>query len=388
MMNDNKQIADRIAVAQQALSFSDLQDIPLLASGPNAAKTARSLGKITVSPLPDGFPTEFPIEEVNDSYGRRINYLRISLTDVCNLRCVYCMPEDMSFRPRHELMTDEEILQLVKVGASLGVTKIRLTGGEPTIRPNVVEIVRAIARTPGIKDIAMTTNGLLLDKLAQPLADAGLKRVNISIDTMDPDKFHRLTRWGNIDDVWRGIRAAEAAGMTPIKLNSVVVRNFNDKEDMVQLARLTLENDWEVRFIEMMPFGEIADFQQTNVVTFKEMRTQIEATFGPLEEAGYDFVDPSRPFRIPGAMGTLGFISSVTEPFCQGCGRIRLTADGKLRLCLLREDEVDLLTPLRAGATFEELRALMRDGSYHKPWGHGLADGLIAENRAMNQIGG
>jgi cyclic pyranopterin phosphate synthase len=336
-----------------------------------------------MAPLPAGYP----IEPIHDSYGRRINYMRISLTDVCNLRCVYCMPEDMKFQPRAQLMTDEEMLFLVRVGASLGVNKIRLTGGEPTVRPGVVDLVRAIAQVPGVDDLAMTTNGVVLDKLAQPLAEAGLRRVNVSIDTLDPEKFRRITRWGDIDEVWRGIRAAEEAGLRPLKLNCVVVRNFND-DDMVDLARLTLENDWEVRFIEMMPFGEVSDFQQTNVVTFGEMRARVEAAFGPLEEAGYDFVDPSRPFRIPGAMGTLGFISSVTEPFCQGCGRVRLTADGKLRLCLLRDDEVDLLTPLRAGASFEELRALMRDGAYHKPWGHSLAQGQFADNRAMNQIGG
>ena len=341
-------------------------------------------GSVSIAPVPQGYA----IEPMNDSYGRRINYLRISLTDACNLRCVYCMPEDMTFRPRHELMSDEELLLLVRVGASLGVNKIRLTGGEPTIRPNLIEIVREIANTPGITDLAMTTNGLLLPKLAKPLAEAGLRRVNISIDTLDAKKFRQITRWGDLDDIWRAIRASEEAGLTPIKLNSVVVRNFNDGDDMVQLARLTLENDWEVRFIEMMPFGEISDFQQTNVVTFQEMRQRSEDVFGPLEEVGYDFVDPSRPFRIPGALGTLGFISSVTEPFCQGCGRVRLTADGKLRLCLLRDDEVDLLTPLRAGASFEELRVLMRDGSYHKPWGHGLAQGVIAETRVMNQIGG
>jgi len=375
---------DKQPITQESAVNVEAGDIPLVNKPTGRAQQSNRHGSITFAPLPDGFP----IEEVHDSYGRRINYLRISLTDVCNLRCVYCMPEDMTFRPRQELMSDEEIISLVRVGASLGVNKIRLTGGEPTIRPNVVEIVREIARTPGIKDIAMTTNGLLLDKLAQPLADAGLKRVNISIDTMDPEKFHRITRWGHIDDLWRGIRATEAAGMSPLKLNSVVVRNFNDTEDMIQLARLTLENDWDVRFIEMMPFGEIADFQQTNVVTFREMKERIETVFGPLEEASYDFVDPSRPYRIPGAMGTLGFISSVTEPFCQGCGRVRLTADGKLRLCLLREDEVDLLTPLRAGASFEELRLLMREGSYHKPWGHGLDQGIIAGNRVMNQIGG
>lgn len=332
-------------------------------------------------------PEVYPIQSMHDSYGRRINYLRISLTDACNLRCVYCMPENMTFRPRHELMTDEEILYLVRVGASLGVHKIRLTGGEPTIRPNLVELVRGIAQTPGITDLAMTTNGILLDKLAKPLAQAGLQRVNISVDTLDAEKFHKITRWGHIDDVWRGIRAAEQAGMTPIKLNSVVVRNFNE-DDMIDLARLTLENDWDVRFIEMMPFGEISDFQLSNVVTFKEMRDRVESVFGPLEEVGYDFVDPSRPFRIAGAMGTLGFISSVTEPFCQGCGRVRLTADGKLRLCLLRDDEVDLLSVLRQGASFEEMQQLMHEGAFHKPWGHGLAKGTIAKSRVMNQIGG
>ena len=333
-------------------------------------------------------PYGYPIEPMHDSYGRRINYMRISLTDACNLRCVYCMPEQMQFRPRQELMTDAEIMTLVRVGASLGVDKIRLTGGEPTIRPGIVGLVREIANTPGVRDIAMTTNAVLLDKLAAPLAAAGLRRVNISIDTLDERKFKGITRWGDIDDVWRGIRAAEEAGLRPLKLNAVVVRHFNDGQDMVDLARLTLENDWEVRFIEMMPFGEVTEFQQGNVVSFREMRERIEGVFGPLEEASYDFVDPSRPFRIPGAMGTLGFITSVTEPFCQGCGRVRLTADGKLRLCLLREDEVDLLAPLRAGATFEELRTLMREGAFHKPWGHGLAQGLIAENRSMNQLGG
>lgn len=341
-------------------------------------------GKVTIAPL----PSSFAIEPTYDSYGRRINYLRISLTDACNLRCVYCMPEDMTFRHRSELMSDEELLYLVKIAASLGVTKIRLTGGEPTIRPGIVELVREIAATPGVKDVAMTTNGILLNRLARPLAEAGLKRVNISIDTLDAEKFHRITRWGYLDDVWRGIYAAEEAGMAPIKLNAVVVRHFNDGQDMIDLAQLTVENDWEVRFIEMMPFGQVSDFQQTNVVTYAEMKARIEEHFGLLEEASYDYIDPSRPFRIRGAMGTLGFISSVTEPFCQGCGRVRLTADGKLRLCLLRDDEVDLLTPLRAGASWDELQALMRDGAYHKPWGHELSAGKFAENRAMNQIGG
>jgi cyclic pyranopterin phosphate synthase len=367
-----------------------LQEVPLTKAAvpeQNGQRHRTRYGNVTLSPPPGADALAEMTEPTHDSYGRRVRYLRISLTDACNLRCVYCMPEHMQFRPRHELMSDEEIIFLVNVAASLGVDKIRLTGGEPTIRPGVVELVRQMAAIPGIRDVAMTTNALLLEELAQPLADAGLKRVNISIDTIDPERFKRITRWGDVDDVWRGIAAAESAGLLPVKLNCVVTRGFNE-EDVTDLARLTLENEWEVRFIEMMPFGEVSDFQLSHVVSFREIRQNVEKVFGPLEEATYDFVDPSRPFRIPGATGTLGFISSVTEPFCQGCGRVRLTADGKLRLCLLRDEEVDLLSPLRSGADFDEIRALMKEGAFHKPWGHGLASGIFAENRSMNQIGG
>ncbi len=367
-----------------------LQELPLTevaVAEQNGHKHQTKYGSITMTPPPGADALAAMTEPTHDSYGRRVRYLRISLTDACNLRCVYCMPEHMQFRPRHELMSDEEIIFLVNVAASLGVDKIRLTGGEPTIRPGVVELVRQISAIPGIKDVAMTTNALLLHDLAQPLADAGLNRVNISIDTIDPERFRRITRWGDIDDVWKGIDASERAGLRPVKLNCVVTRGFNE-EDVTDLARLTLEKDWEVRFIEMMPFGEVSDFQLSHVVSFREIRQKVESVFGGLEEASYDFVDPSRPFRIPGAKGTLGFISSVTEPFCQGCGRVRLTADGKLRLCLLRDDEVDLLEPLRAGAGFDKIRALMKEGAFHKPWGHGLASGEFAEDRAMNQIGG
>ena len=369
------------------LSMPELPLVEEAAAGQNGQRHRTKYGSVTLSPVPGADALAAMTEPTHDSYGRRVRYLRISLTDACNLRCVYCMPEHMQFRPRHELMSDEEIIYLVKVAASLGVDKIRLTGGEPTIRPGVVDLVRQINTVPGIEDVAMTTNALLLDELAQPLADAGLNRVNISIDTVDPERFRRITRWGDVDDVWRGIEAAERAGLRPVKLNCVVTRGFNE-EDVIDLARLTLENEWEVRFIEMMPFGEVSDFQLSNVVSFREIREKVESVFGPLEEASYDFIDPSRPFRIPGATGTLGFISSVTEPFCQGCGRVRLTADGKLRLCLLRDDEVDLLAPLRAGAGFDKIRTLMQEGAFHKPWGHGLASGVFAENRAMNQIGG
>ncbi len=343
-----------------------------------------SHGAITVDPVP-GFK---PGMALRDQFGRSLQYMRISLTDACNLRCVYCMPENMQFMPRSQQLTDDEILYLAQVATSLGVTKIRLTGGEPTIRPGIVQLVSRLSRLEGLQDLAMTTNALTLDKLAPALKGAGLRRINVSLDTLDPEKFHALTRWGHIEDVWRGIEAAEAAGLKPLKLNAVIVRNFNDRRDMLDLAALTLERDWEVRFIEMMPFDEVTDFQQTNVVPFHEMRTTIENHFGTLEEVGYDYVDPSRPFRIAGARGTLGFISSVTEPFCQGCGRVRLTADGKLRLCLLKEDEVDLITPLRAGRSFGDMQRIFWEGAFHKPWGHDLERGEFAENRAMNQLGG
>lgn len=323
-----------------------------------------------------------------DRFGRNINYLRISLTDKCNLRCVYCMPEDITFRPRSELLQDDEIARLVRIFAELGFHKFRLTGGEPTVRANFVEIVRNIAQTPGVETVVMTTNGLLLDKLAGPLVEAGLQRVNISIDTLNPEKFKKLTRWGDVEDVWRGIHAAEAAGLG-VKLNAVVVRGYNDKEDVVDLARLTLYQSWQVRFIEMMPFGDVADFQQAGVVPESELRETIAAELGPLELVNGGKLDgEARLYRLEEGMGTLGFISSVTQPFCAACTRARLTADGRLRLCLLREMEVNLMEPLRNGANDEALKKLITDGIWWKPWGHGLERNVIPKNRVMSEIGG
>jgi cyclic pyranopterin phosphate synthase len=323
-----------------------------------------------------------------DRYGRQIHYLRISLTDHCNLRCLYCMPEDMVFRPSVELMQDDEILTLVRLFVSLGFDKIRLTGGEPTIRLNVVNLVQQIAGTPGVNILTMTTNGVRLPRLARPLAQAGLQRVNISLDTLNPDKFKTLTRWGSLEDVWSGIQAAEDAGLLPIKINAVVVRGYNE-QDMVDLARLTLERPWQTRFIEMMPFGGNYDFQMGQLVTAVEMRAYLESILGPLEQVNNGDLDgEARIFRLPGARGDIGFISSVSAPFCHSCSRARLTADGRLRLCLLREGEVDLLTPLRTGATMGELRQLIIDGLWQKPWGHGLAEGIIPLNREMSEIGG
>ncbi len=336
--------------------------------------------------------TTFSVHEsptaLHDSYGRHLHYLRVSLTDACNLRCIYCMPEDIVFRPPATLLQDDEILTLVRVAASLGVDKIRLTGGEPTVRRGVVDLVRNIKAIPGIKTVAMTTNGIKLAELARPLAEAGLSAVNISVDSLDPEKFRRITRRGNLNDVWRGIEAVAAAGLTPIKLNCVVTRGFND-EDVVDLARLTLDHPWEVRFIELMPFGGTAGFQQEQIVPSAETRRRIEAALGPLTPVpGHNGHDPARPYRLAGARGIVGFISSVTEPFCEGCTRLRLTADGKLRLCLLRDDEVDLLAPLRAGADFETMRQIFAEAAYRKPWGHRLEQNEIARSREMSQIGG
>lgn len=323
-----------------------------------------------------------------DRFGRNIHYLRISLTDHCNLRCVYCMPEEMTFRPNAELMQDDEVLFLVRLFAQLGFDKIRLTGGEPTVRAHIVDLVKGISSTPGIRSLSMTTNGVLLSRLAMPLADAGLQRANISLDTLNPEKFQRLTRWGQVEDVWSGIQAAVLAGLTPIKINVVVVRGYNE-EDVVDLARLSLENSWQVRFIEMMPFGGVTDLQQKQVVTTQEVYRKIFDALGDLQPVGNGILDgEARVFRVPGAAGEIGFISTVSEPFCASCTRARLTADGRLRLCLLREGELNLLEPLRSGASLAELRQLILDGIWSKPWGHGLADGQIPLNRVMSEIGG
>ena len=326
---------------------------------------------------------------MRDSFGREIHDLRISITDRCNLRCVYCMPaEGAGFEPRERLLRFEEIITVVRAAASLGVAKVRLTGGEPTVHPHLLDLVRDVAAIAGVKDLALTTNGLRLARLATPLARAGLKRVNVSLDSLDPEHFHRLTRRGRLEDVWAGILAAERAGLRPIKLNAVVMRGIND-EDVADLAALTLERDWEMRFIEIMPFSEVGNYAQAQFVSNEETRARIEQRFGPL--AALDDgngSDPARPYQIAGAKGTIGFISPVGKPFCARCGRMRLTADGKLRLCLLHDDEIDLRTPLRQGADLATITELVRQGMWRKPWGHDLAHGVYPQKRYMVHIGG
>jgi cyclic pyranopterin phosphate synthase len=323
-----------------------------------------------------------------DQFGRSLYYLRISLTDRCNLRCVYCMPRDIRFQPKPSLMTDEELFRLTTLFAGLGFRKFRLTGGEPTVRPGVVEIVRHLSHLSGVHEVVMTTNGTRLAALAKPLADAGLQRVNISLDSLDAQTFQRMTKRGNFGQVWEGVIAAEEAGLTPIKLNAVIVRGYNDSA-VTNLAKLTLDHPWQVRFIELMPLGEMAEFSTGYFFGEDEMRARIAEEYKPLEVLNNGVLDgEARMYRFPQAVGTVGFISSVSHPFCAQCNRARLTADGVLRLCLLRDGEVDLLAPLRAGADDETLRALIERNLYRKPWGHQLSEDVVPVGRVMSQIGG
>jgi GTP 3',8-cyclase len=330
-------------------------------------------------------PTDLP---ALDSFGRRIDYLRISLTDRCNLRCVYCMPaHGMKFMPRDELLTTDELLLVVRACARAGFRKIRLTGGEPSLRGDLVELVAAIKATPGIEELSMTTNGLRLARSARALKDAGLDRVNISIDSLDAQKFRQITRGGRLEDVWAAIAACDEVGLAPLKLNAVVVRGLNDDE-VAEMAALTVERPLELRFIEVMPLTGVAGVAQEGVISSAELIARIEARFGPLVPLGQAASDPARRYRIQGGRGKIGFISSVSDPFCSTCNRMRLTSDGKLHLCLLRDDELDLREAIRGGASVEELEQLVRQAVYVKPWGHGLPEGVLPTLRGMSQLGG
>jgi GTP 3',8-cyclase len=323
-----------------------------------------------------------------DAYGRQMTYLRISLTDRCNFRCVYCMPAiGMKFQPREELLTDDELLRAVALCAKLGFTKLRLTGGEPTVRPHLVDLVRELKTLPGIEEISMTTNALLLSRIAADLKTAGLDRINVSLDTLDPDRFKAMTRGGRLDLVWAGLEAADAVGLTPIKINAVVVKDQNEDE-VVDLAALTITRPWQVRFLEIMPMEGVGTVYDEGLVTSAQTQARLEAQFGALIPVETPLGDPARVWRLPGAAGTVGFISPVSAPFCANCNRVRLTADGKLRLCLLRNDEVDLRDMMRAGCDDAALEQRLRAGIWRKPWGHGLAEGDRNIGRGMSQIGG
>jgi GTP 3',8-cyclase len=329
-----------------------------------------------------------------DSFNREIDYLRISIIDNCNLRCVYCMPlEGLRFLPRDELLSAEEIERVVRAAVSVGFRKFRLTGGEPTLRADLIEIVERLAAVEGVGDLALTTNALLLRKLARPLKQAGLSRINVHLDSLNPETVERQMRWGSFEKVWDGIMAAEEAGLVPIKLNSVVTAGYNES-DVVDLARLTLERDWHVRFIELMPLGggECASISIKRYVSNIETRRRIEAALGSMTELeATSASDEARNYRIAGARGVIGFISPVSEPYCGSCNRMRLTADGKFHLCLLNDDELDVRKALRSGngdgGVAEVARILLRAVEV-KPTGHHLLEGRSTKDRSMYQIGG
>ncbi|MBI3962340.1 MAG: GTP 3',8-cyclase MoaA [Deinococcus sp.] len=331
-----------------------------------------------------------------DGFGRHINYLRLSLTDHCNLRCVYCMPLHVpAFVPQPDLLTEEEIELVAQAAVGVGFTKFRLTGGEPTLRPEVVSIVRRLAHIPGLGDLAMTTNGLLLPQLAKDLAAAGLRRVNIHLDTLHPERLPQIMRWGTLKRIWAGIEAAEAAGLVPIKLNAVVTRGFNDT-DVVDLARLTLERDWHVRFIELMPLGndQCGQLSRERFVSNVETCRRIMKALGPLTPLpNQNPSDESKNYRLPRARGVVGFISPVSEPYCGSCNRMRLTADGKFHLCLLNDDELDVKAAIRSGGGMAAVQAVLSRAVALKPTGHHLiqqvlVEGASTEQRHMFQIGG
>ncbi len=327
---------------------------------------------------------------LTDRFGRPITYLRISLTPRCNLRCVYCMPAEGLPAPQAgDLLSNEEILDFVRLAAQQGIRRVRLTGGEPLIRRGVVELVRGIASTPGIEEVSLTTNAMLLAKKAAALAEAGLKRVNVSLDTLDAEKFRRITRGGQIERVFAGIAAAQKHGLTPIKINTVVVRGLNDDE-LSALAHLTVENPWHIRFIELMPVGNAQDWgpgfpaHGERYLSVQEMHSQLaHLNLQPAETPRGN--GPARTFRIPGALGTVGFISPLGEHFCETCNRLRLTADGTLRPCLLMDDEIAIKERLRVGM---DVSPQLLEAVSLKPEGHELLLKHYPEARRMVQIGG
>ena len=324
---------------------------------------------------------------LSDSFQRPINYLRISVTDRCNLRCVYCMPQEgITLMSHYDILSYEEIFTLVKAAAELGINKVRLTGGEPLVRAGLPELVRMLAGIETIDDISLTTNGILLAQHAAELKEAGLQRVNVSLDTLKPERFRQITRCGNLTDTLKGIEVAGAVGLNPVKINMVVMAGVNDDE-LPDFAAKTIKDGWHVRFIEHMPTNGDEPVN-SKLVSVSEMRKRIES-MGKLEPWKFEVGNgPAKYFRLPGATGTIGFITPVTEHFCYQCNRLRLTADGKLRLCLLNEDEIDLREPLRSGASVTELKNLIEKAIANKPERHRLAEGNRHNGRPFSQVGG
>jgi GTP 3',8-cyclase len=335
-----------------------------------------------------------PLEQVRslplaDTFGRVATDLRISLTDRCNLRCTYCMPaEGLPWIPAPELLTDDEVLRLVRIAVTrLGVGQIRLTGGEPTLRPGLPGLIERIAALEPRPEISLTTNGLSLHRLAPALAAAGLDRVNVSLDTLRRDRFEQLTRRDRLHDVLRGLEAAAEAGLTPVKVNAVLMRGVNDDEapDLLEFA---LSAGYELRFIEQMPLDPQHGWDRSAMVTAEEIRADILRRHALDAEPGRGSA-PAETFLVDGGPQRVGIIASVTAPFCANCDRVRLTADGQIRDCLFARTESDLRTPLRAGASDEEIAARWVIAMRGKRAGHGINDpSFLQPPRPMSAIGG
>ena len=322
---------------------------------------------------------------LSDSFQRPIDYLRISVTDRCNLRCVYCMPaEGVDLLAHEDALSYEEIYRVATAAAELGIKKVRITGGEPLVRIGLSSLIGMLAQIEAIDDIALTTNGILLARYANELKAAGLRRVNISLDTLKPDKFRLITRGGDLDTVLESIEAAGIAGLNPIKINVVVMAGSN-VDELTDFARKTVDDGWHVRFIEHMPFN--SEMASSSFVSVNEVRERL-ASLGELEPCTFKGNGPAKYYRLPQAKGTIGFITPVSEHFCFHCNRLRLTADGRLRPCLLSEQEIDLRQPLRQGISAEELKKLIKRAVDSKPRKHKLAEGLVPRNRPFSQVGG
>ena len=325
-------------------------------------------------------------ETLRDQFGRRIEYLRISVTDRCNFRCIYCMPATgMTWLPRSEILSYEEIAEAVGQLAPLGLRRLRISGGEPTIRPELTTLVRLLRAVPGLEDISLSTNGVTLPDLAQPLRDAGLDRVNLSADSLRADRIATISRRRLDFDPVRSALAATRAGLAPVKINVVVMRGINDDE-IESFARLTLEHPWHVRFIELMPVGEMRELTWEHVVPSDEVLARaasvgtLHADPGPPRGNG-----PAAYHRFNGAPGTIGVITPMTHTYCGSCNRVRLTADGRLRTCLFGDHEVDLRGPLRAGAPLEPH---FRRALAEKPLEHALLQMKVGGLRALSEVGG
>jgi cyclic pyranopterin phosphate synthase len=327
-----------------------------------------------------------------DQSKRCIDYLRVSITDHCNLSCLYCKPRSrVTFLSHEEILRYEEILRIISVAVPLGIEHIRITGGEPLLRRGVLEFIRSLGGVPGIRDISLTTNGVLLAPVAGELRNAGIKRLNISLDSLDPARFREITGSDRWHDVWSGIAAAEEAGFDPVKLNIVPVRGVNDRE-IADFARLTLKRPLHVRFIEFMPIGSGDRWHADACVRSDQVREIIEREFGTLLPwSARQSAGPSANFQIPGAAGVIGFISPISKHFCAACRRLRLTADGRIRPCLLSDTEIDVKSPLRGGCGDRELERMLRLALEIKPERHYLGtasgDGGCFQ-RTMSRIGG